>query len=205
MLSRSHFNANLYIRSMKNILFGCLSIGSLLPVHAQDSWRNPLLIDSATHRVAYTGVVEVAGTSKAELYSRAREWFAASFVSAKAVLEMDDREAGKLVGNASSQFIVDFGGILGQSPITLWRRIRVEVKEGKYRYSLTDFATTSASGRQVDANNVETWFKPGAASFNKDGTPKRAPASVISGVQKSALGQAASLKEAMTKGVGKDW
>jgi hypothetical protein len=188
---------------MKSLL---LSVCLLLSLGANaQGWKNPLPLDSATHLVAYSGVVEVPGASKAELYSRAREWFATSFGSAKAVLEMDDREAGKLIGNTNSDFTIHYGGILGEAPVRLWRTIRVEVKEGKYRYALSNFATSGYYYAQSDARPVEEWFKASRILYNKDGSPKPSTASVVAGVQQSAEGQAASLKAAMTKATAKGW
>ena len=54
-----------------------------------------LPIDSTTHLITYSEVVKVDG-NKDELYSRAREWFAKTYNSAKNVIQMDDKD--KIVG-----------------------------------------------------------------------------------------------------------
>ena len=55
---------------MKTALLAlCLLSG--IAAHGQ-TWKSPLPLDSATHKVTHSGVVEVPGASKAELYSRAR-------------------------------------------------------------------------------------------------------------------------------------
>ena len=179
----------------------CLSF----KVAGQTVWKNPLPVDSVTHRVSYSGVVEVPGATKAELYSRAREWFANTFGSSKAVLEMDDRESGKLIGNANAETSIDYGGILGTAPTRLWRTIRVEIKEGRYRYTFTNFDMGALSGLQAEAHPIEAWFKPSSLIYNKDGSPKRAAASIFKGVQQSGESQVSSLHEAMTKSAGKAW
>jgi opacity protein-like surface antigen len=188
---------------MKKLLLAALLLAALSSQANAQSWKNPLPLDSATHRVVYTGVVAVPGATKDELYSRAREWFATNFGSAKAVLEMDDREAGKLIGNANSQFMLVFGGILASTPMRLWRTIRVELKDGKYRYTLANFDMGSPTSGQAAARPVESWFdKP--AEFAKDGTPKKVTASVIDAIQASGESQVASLQAAMTKKASKD-
>lgn len=188
------------MKSLLLLICLLLSLGS----HAQ-GWKNPLPMDSATHLVAYAGVVEVPGASQAELYSRAREWFATSFGSAKSVLEMDDRESGKLIGDANSMFTIHYGGLLGDAPCRLWRTIRVEVKDGRFRYAFTGFATSGYEGTQQQASPLENWFKPTKYTYSKDGTPKQAVASVIASVKEDAEAQAASLKAAMTKTTAKGW
>jgi hypothetical protein len=184
---------------MKKLLLALALLGAS-PVAAQ-TWHNPLPMDSTTHRVTYTGVVQVPGATKAELYSRAREWFADNFNSSKAVLEMDDREAGKLIGNATAEF--DFAGSIGKPlPTAMWRKIKVELKDGKYRYTVTDFAF-GGGVTQGDSNPVERWFKPSGFTFNKDGTPKKMVASVVSGVETTATSEVSSLRAAMTKSASK--
>ena len=162
---------------------------------------SPLPVDSITHKVTYQGVVQVPGASQAELYSRAREWFATTFGSAKAVLEMDDREAGKLIGNANGIYYQRF--MRKDVETTLWRTINVQVKEGRFRYQITNFAT-GIGVSQDKAYPVELGFIP--ASYDKSGNLKPYMASMYDGVRKSAEAQVASLRDAMTKPAQKaDW
>ncbi|RZK33076.1 MAG: DUF4468 domain-containing protein, partial [Hymenobacter sp.] len=57
-----------------------------------------LPFDPATHQITYQGVVEVAGATKEQLYTRAYEWLAKAYRSANDVIQMQDKEAGRLVG-----------------------------------------------------------------------------------------------------------
>src|ERR1035437_2334407 len=61
-----------------------------------------LPIDSTTNLITYTEVVK-ADSNKTELYSRAREWFAKTYKSSAKVIQMDDKESGKIVGKAVMQ------------------------------------------------------------------------------------------------------
>ena len=157
---------------------------------------SPLPLDSITHKVTYQGVVRVIGASQADLYSRAREWFATSFGPDKAVLEMDDRQTGKLVGNASSTFFMA-GGSGSAVPMLVQRRIRVEVKDGRYHYTITDFTLSSGQPPQTETSTVERWLIPNRLTFNKDGSPKATTVSVFDGVRLSSESEAASLRLAM--------
>src|SRR5687768_10177439 len=60
-----------------------------------------LPLDSVTNRVTFSEVVKIENATKDELFTRAREWFAKTFVSAQNVLQMDDRVSGKLIGKGS--------------------------------------------------------------------------------------------------------
>jgi hypothetical protein len=180
---------------MKTLLINCLCLASFLPVHAQSAWHSPLPVDSATHRITYTGIVDVPGATKLELYSRAREWYATTFGSSKAVLEMDDKDAGKLIGKAYASF--GFAGSIGK-PLEwpMWRTIKVEVKDGRYRYTLTDFQLGSPSQPQSSARPLESWLD---ASTKNGKQPGRVVMSVIDGAKQTGEAEVASLRVAMSK------
>ena len=93
-----------------------------------------LPIDPESHLVAYTGVVEVLGVTQAQLYSRAYEWVAKNFKSAQDVIQMQDKESGKIIakGNVKA-FIKKYPQ--GHNSFTL----SIYVKDGKYKYDITNF------------------------------------------------------------------
>lgn len=64
-----------------------------------------LPFDETTHQIAYQGVVEVPGVTKDQLYIRAHEWIAKAYRSANDVIQMQDKEAGRLVGKGSSKAV----------------------------------------------------------------------------------------------------
>ena len=184
---------------MKKLLLLCAL--SFATVTARAQAARPLLpVDSLTHKVTYQGVVQVPGASQADLYVRAREWFATSFGSAKAVLEMDDKEAGKLIGNAHGEYMQRFMG--RESPTTLWRTINIQVKDGRFKYTISNFAT-GTNKAQADARPVELAITP--AAFDKSGKLVPYMESMLSGIQASAEAQVKSLLIAMASAKGKDW
>lgn len=58
-------------------------------------------IDSITNKIKFSEVVNVKNNSQSALYTKAREWFAKSFKSSESVLDMEDKENGKLIGKAN--------------------------------------------------------------------------------------------------------
>jgi hypothetical protein len=78
----------------------------------------------------------VPGVSKDELYLRAREWFARTFVSAQALIQMDDKAAGKIIGKGLSEDVRN--GFI-RTAYTIYYTVSITVKEGRYRYEITDF------------------------------------------------------------------
>ncbi len=110
--------------------------------------------------VTFTSVVYVDSTlSKAELYSRAREWFARTYTDADEVLSMDDRESGKLLGRAYQDIKID------SSFKMMHYLIGVFVKDGRYKYEITNmrYQDYGADASRVPAEThfVEGYYKNG--------------------------------------------
>ena len=60
-------------------------------------------VNQETKKLDFTEIINVDSTTQKELYARARAWFALNFVSSKAVLEMDDKENGQLIGKVITE------------------------------------------------------------------------------------------------------
>ena len=82
-------------------------------------------------RVVFQEVVEVEGAEAALLYDRARAWFSDTYVSGESVLDLEDREAGRLIGKGLLR-------LPGAGSYVIRHQLRVEVKAGRYRYTLSD-------------------------------------------------------------------
>lgn len=120
-----------------------------------------LPIDSDTKKITYTEVVLVdSSTTKQELYSKAREWFAKTYVSSTNVLQMEDKENGKLIGKALME--VSFKTILGTNfpGGFINYTISIYLKDGKYKYEFTNFhhtGTIAYNGQKVpDGGDCES-------------------------------------------------
>ena len=95
----------------------------------------PLPTDSLSGKVTYQGVVAVPGVAADALYDRARGWLA-RYLAASAVT-LDDRAGGQLVARYHSVYTKRF--LLSQYPMDVWRTLTVSVREGRYRYELSNF------------------------------------------------------------------
>jgi len=115
-----------------------------------------LPIDSASHKITYTEVVDIPDAKKDQLYSLAKEWFARTYNSSQKVLQVQDLEAGKLIGKALSKSTLK-GYDAGYVKYT----ISVFVKDGKYKYEITDLAhekgsSTLGSGGALENSKAGT-------------------------------------------------
>jgi len=98
-----------------------------------------LMANAQDSLLSYTEVVQMPGIAKSEIFSRAREWFNATFKSSKDALQIVDKESGELSGNGSIVLKERHKLIVGsQSSIfdciyvtTVW------AKDGKYKYEFS--------------------------------------------------------------------
>lgn len=96
--------------------------------------------DSTTQKVKYVEVIDVPGTSRADLYRRARQWLTAKNGPAGLGALIDVPEAGQLRGRLA---------LTGASQA--FRAIFLfEAREGQLHCSLTDF-TASVDGMRLEA------------------------------------------------------
>lgn len=131
------------------------------PIVAAAQTTTPVFpIDSLTHKVTYTKVVKVDGASRDELYSRARLWAAKTFASTDKAVQLEDANAGRLVARGWSRMNIKSMG--NMVPIKLWFMTQIEVKEGRYRVSVTDLEYQGEQGPKQSADEVLTTTGPNA-------------------------------------------
>jgi hypothetical protein len=93
-----------------------------------------LPVSPDTHQVDYTGVVDVPGVTQAQLYSRAYEWIAKYYNSAQAVIQMQDKESGKLIAQGRTKAYFK-----GHEAGSITHTLSIYVKDGRYKYDITGF------------------------------------------------------------------
>lgn len=101
-----------------------------------------LPIDKETGRIIYTEVVPVdSATTQQELFSRGREWFAKAYKNSNKVIQLEDKENGKLLGKALMQVYDKTLGISHESGYMNYT-IALYMKNGRYKYEITNFHHT---------------------------------------------------------------
>ena len=95
--------------------------------------------------LAFSEVV-VEGATKDQLYSAALGWFGDTFGRAKTVLDVQDKERGRLVAKPSFAYAPKT--LVGSARIkgTVKYTVTVEVKDGKYRYTIDGFTHEGTPG-----------------------------------------------------------
>ena len=119
-----------------------------------------LPIDPDSKLIMYREVVNEEGI-KDILYDRGASWFSSFYKSPTSVLRIQDKVNGKLEGNG--RFLIyytDDQNNVRQAG-TIAYEIRLELKENKYRYTLTDFNLKGTS-----RNPIEKWLNKNDPAYN---------------------------------------
>lgn len=100
----------------------------------------PLLpIDSITGKITFMEVVYVDSSfKKNELFNTAMNWFARTYISSKEVIQLQDKEQGVIIGKGIIPVYYQYMGINTQDGYMNYT-ISVYVKDGRYKYEITDF------------------------------------------------------------------
>ena len=120
--------------------------------------------------------VQKIDMSKGEIYGNALEWIADNFRSAKAVIELQDKERGVIVGNGSTGY--DFRSPFGVIRERARFKMKIEAKEGKYRLSFMKVELWDRGNKiwfPIEKAARPDLLEPGvAAEFDKIGAEVKA-------------------------------
>lgn len=95
-------------------------------------------------KVFYEVIDTIPNTSKIDLYNRSKIWFVNTFNNAKAVIQLDDKDAGVIMGKGVSVF--DNGNIVtGSLRNYIDYTININIKDNKYRLQVYDISVTNQS------------------------------------------------------------
>ncbi len=84
----------------------------------------------------YSAVENVDSLSKDKLFSLAASWFATYYKSAQNVIQLSDKEDGKIIGKAVYPYRL---AVMGNKQSYVNYTITVMVKDGKYKIEMADF------------------------------------------------------------------
>ncbi|MCX7696449.1 MAG: DUF4468 domain-containing protein [Bacteroidales bacterium] len=119
--------------------YGFILLGVLCGLYAQ------LPIDSITQKITYKEVVQVEG-SKDSLYNRAIAWIHSYFKNPQGVTKVRDPQNGLIIGDHRIRMVdTQKDGSKINSNTVVEYTFKIELKDGKYRYTFTDFEMKATS------------------------------------------------------------
>lgn len=121
--------------------------------------------------ITYVGVEKADSISRQELHSRAKLFFAETFVSANDVVQMDDKESGIVLGKGLSTISIKSGKY--EFPVNLKYTIKVECKDNRYKWTITNIIYSS----KLADFPAETFFN--TETDNKYAKAKKHPKEIM--------------------------
>lgn len=121
--------------------------------------------------LVFTDVVSVDGLSDEQLHINAKQFFAEAFKSANDVIQMDDKEAGVIIGKGLSRISIV---VMGQgNTFPMHYTIKIQSRDGRYKYTISNIYTHASATDFTRAQDVpiESWFSKDRY-FKDNGKPR---------------------------------
>lgn len=88
--------------------------------------------------------IEQTNASQSDIYDRAVVWVAETFKSSKEILQFQDKQIGKIIGNGTVSLKVGSGFMAANVPCTF--KMKIDIKDKKYRVTFSDVMLTFNTG-----------------------------------------------------------
>jgi len=114
-------------------------------------------------------VVEVPGLAKDKIHDATKIWIAQNFGSARAVVDVDDKAAGIIIGNARIKYPCSGMGCLGKGDWQLAFKMRVDSRDARFRvqfFSLTLILPPPYGDRPLVRGEIDD-SRPTLAAFGE--------------------------------------
>ena len=120
-----------------------------------------LPVDPDSKKILYREVVEQQGTP-GYLYDKAIEWFGFYYLNPQSVFTVQNKENGKIEGLGRFKiYYTDKTSGDRRDGGVIQYQIKMELKDNRYRYTLTDFNLKAAS-----RNPIEKWMNKSDPAYN---------------------------------------
>jgi hypothetical protein len=122
-----------------------------------------LPVDPDSKKIMYREVVDQEG-KPAYLYDKAIEWFGYYYLNAQSVYTVQNKENGKIegLGRMKIYYTDEASGVKRDGGVIVYQ-IKMELKDNKYRYTLTDFNLKVASRFPI-----EKWMNKTDPAYNSN-------------------------------------
>ena len=105
-------------------------------VEAAENLAQTLSLDK-NNALTYTQIVEAPNKTKEQLYILLNYWYSATFNSGKAVIQLNDKDAGVIIGKGFIEGIASHTGGVNQYTVHLEPIIKTDIKDNKIRITYT--------------------------------------------------------------------
>ena len=116
-------------------------------VRAAENLKTAISLDK-NNGLTFTQIIEVPNKTKEQLYVILNYWYRATFNSGKAVILLNDKEAGVIIGKGFIEEIASHTGGMNQYTVHLEPLIKTDIKDYKIRvtYTIPFFSVVKMAG-----------------------------------------------------------
>lgn len=118
-------------------------------------------------QLSFSEVIQVEGRNQAQIYGGLRQWVATTYVSGKAVTQMEDPATGTIIIKAL--FPYKKGGFYGAYEGKVDYMLKLQAKDGRFRVEMSGITHSNKPGNAEDCSLglLTTSDKSGKGGFNK--------------------------------------
>ena len=123
--------------------------------------------------ITRTTIIDAPGKSKEQVYIEVNNWFIHTFNNGKSVIQLNDKEAGVVIGKGFISNVAKHMSFTSNANIHAWVIIRVDIKDDKFRVMTTIHSYEMEVGTGVlgamggeTSNRIETWQPEECFPFN---------------------------------------
>lgn len=117
-----------------------------------------LNFDSTKKELIYSEVVQSPNNSSNQIYLNINEWFAKTYNSSNNVIQLNDKESGKIIGKGGFTIspIHKWGNIKTPQTFFVNYTLTIQIRDGKYKY---EFSNITVRVTQENAPfSIETYY-----------------------------------------------
>ena len=111
--------------------------------------------DPETKKITFQETITLDGITKTDLFERAKSWMVNTYKTNK--FDMENSAEGKLMHEGSSAIMLSYD-FKYKTEYDVPYNITIQVKEGKYRYTITDFSIFNAKNGRKTAEGLEGYY-----------------------------------------------
>lgn len=90
-----------------------------------------------SNSISRTTIIEAEGLSREKIYIEVNNWFVHSFNSGKSVIQLNDKDAGVVIGKGYISNVSNHTSMTTNSIVNAWVIIRIDIREDKFRVMTT--------------------------------------------------------------------
>lgn len=152
-------------------------------------------------KLLYTDVIQADSIKMDQLYLNSKQFFVDAFKSAKDVIQLEDKEAGIVIGKGFSDIVIKSLGLGVKEQ--MWYTIKIQSKDGRFRYDIYDiyFKSYPYQGNPNPGTAPAENIFDKSNYYKKNGTPKESSLKYKNAMEDNIQNLVALIKTSMSKSV----